>query len=77
MTRNIDDVYQEQVQDKWHKERNSEITVDQMLGRNSELEPFSVEENDRHEVNVHSKNDKNILTELQETSTNTDTGRAV
>ena len=77
MTRNIDDVYQKRVQDKWHKERNSEITVDQMLDRNSVREPFSVVENDRHEVNVHSKNDRNILTELQETSTNTDTGRAV
>ena len=39
--------------------------IDQMLGRSSKREPFPVEEHDRHEVNVHSKNDKNILTKLQ------------
>ena len=73
MAKNIDDVYQKQLRDKWHEERNSEIMVDQMLGRSSTREPFPVEENDRHEVNVHSKNDKNILTKLQETSTGADT----
>ena len=62
-----------QVQDKWHEQRNSDITVDQMLGRSFKRELFPVEENDRHEVNVHSKNDKNILTKLQETNTSADT----
>ena len=71
--KNIDNVYQKQVRDKWHEERNSDITVDQMLGRNSKRKLFPVEENDRYEVNVHSKNDKNILTKLQETSTSADT----
>ena len=72
MTENTDDVYQKQMQDKRHEERNSDIMIDQMIGRSSEREPFPVEENDRHEVNVHSKNDKNILTKLQETSTSAD-----
>ena len=73
MTKNIDYVYQKQVQDKWHEERNSDITVDQMFGRRSKRVLFPVEENDRHEANVHSKNDENILTTLQETSTRADT----
>ena len=60
VAKNIDGVYQNHVQDKSHEERNSDITVDQMLGRSREL--FLVEENDRHEVNVHSKNDKNLVT---------------
>ena len=47
-----------------------------MLGLNSKRELRPVEENDRHEVNVHSKNDKNIPTKSQETNTSADTGRA-
>ena len=50
MAKNIDDVYQKQVLDKWHEERNSDITAGEMLGRNSKREPFPVEENDRYEV---------------------------
>ena len=69
MAKNIDDVYQKHVQGKWHKERNADITVDQMLGRSSKRELFPVEENDWYEVNVHSKIDKNILTKLQEMTT--------
>ena len=66
----MDDVY---LQDNWHEERNSDITVDLMLGRNSKREQFPVEENDLCAVNAHSKNHKNILTKLQETSTSADT----
>ena len=73
MTKNIYDLYQKQLRDKWHEERNSDIMVDQMFGQSSRRERFPVEENDRHEVDVHSKNDRNILTKLQETSTSADT----
>ena len=39
------------VRDEWQAERNSDITVDQMLGRNAKRELFPVEETDHCEVN--------------------------